>query len=472
MKIKFTFILLLFVRLATAQNYGNVWRFGQAAGIDFNSCEPSVFTQGIDVGSEGCSAISNAAGQLLFYTNSDSVWDRTNHSMPNGYLIPASGTLSQVLIIPKPLSTTIYYVITTTIQGTSPHLEYHTVDMSLHGGLGDVMSKNNVLSTSLITEQVAATYHQDGADIWLMVHEYLTNRFFAYLVTASGISSTPVISAVGPAHHSCISGINARGQIKFSPDGTKVAFTANGVGTNDSTNILCVFDFNRTTGAVSNPVNLPYGRGDFGLSFSADNSKLYESTWKAFAFTASDKNYIYQFDLSAGAPAAIAASRYCVDSATSVYGDMKLAPDGKIYISIYNQMSLAVINAPDQAGSACNYNAAGFSLSGKRCWAGLNNYIEYSSYCNTTGVPEVENSTAATVFPNPFRESATLQFPYSIGMSCTLTIYNVQGQAVRTIPGIRSGNVTIIRGELAAGLYFYRLYSEGRAFAGGKLAIQ
>ncbi|MBK7388264.1 MAG: hypothetical protein IPI23_04070 [Bacteroidetes bacterium] len=70
---------------------------------------------------------------------------------------------------------------------------------------------------------------------------------------------------------------------------------------------------------------------------------------------------------------------------------MKLAPDGKIYLSCayydgisfnypYNSteynttnMYLSVINYPDSLGTACGYNPFSFYLGGKRTYYGLPN---------------------------------------------------------------------------------------------------
>jgi hypothetical protein len=219
------------------------------------------------------------------------------------------------------------------------------------------------MSALVVTEQVAATYHSNGSDIWIMTHQYGTNLFMAYLINASGISNTPVLSFEGPAHKPCISNINARGEIKFSPNGEKLAFTANGVGGNDSSNIIALFDFDNNTGLVSNGINLPFSRGEFGLTFSPDNSKLYGATWKAFSFGVADKNFLYQFDLSSGIASQIVNSKVILDSSALVgkpYGTLKIGPDGKIYVRQRNNNYLGIINSPNLAGLACNYNDSVF----------------------------------------------------------------------------------------------------------------
>jgi hypothetical protein len=464
---------ILTATIGHGQNYGNIWQFGYKIGLDFNNCSP-VVVNGNNIGFEGCSSIADSAGQLLFYTNSDIVWNKLHIAMPNGYLNSTGGTLSQVIIIPKPLSSNLYYIITTKIQaGGSLTLQYHTVDMALNGGLGDVLNKNNVLSSLNITEQICATYHSNGTDIWLMTHEYGTSNFLAYLVTSTGISATPIVSNVGPSHIACTSNINARGEIKFSPDGNKLAFNANGIGGNDPSNILAICDFDKNTGQVSNPINLPFSRGEFGLSFSPDNSKLYGTTWKAFNFTLSDYNYLYQFDLSSGIPATIINSKSIIDSmqVPASYGTLKIGPDGKIYVRYVNSNYLGVINFPNQIGFLCNYVKNGLYLGNQPNQYGLNNYIEYTNYCTTTGfATQSESPNLVNIFPNPFSSLTTLQTDFFLH-NATLTVDNCFGQTVLKITSISAQTITFNRGNLPNGLYFVHLTQDSIVVATKKIII-
>ena len=88
------------------QNQANLWYFGNGVGLDFNGeCGPTVLTDGKINGFEGCVTISDpVTGQLLFYTNSDSVWNRNHRSMPAGQFVSNGKTITQVIILQKPLS--------------------------------------------------------------------------------------------------------------------------------------------------------------------------------------------------------------------------------------------------------------------------------------------------------------------------------------------------------------------------------
>ncbi len=468
--ISFCFI---FYSIILGQNYGNVWQFGNGVGLDFNGCDPVVIS-GSNSGFEGCSSISDSDGNLQFYTNSIVVWNSAHQPMPNGQLHNAQGTMSQVIIIAKPDFPELYYIVTTKIQASGTlSLQYHEVDMNLAGGLGDVTEKNIPLSNLNITEQIAASYHSNGTDIWLMTHEYGSNNFLAYLVSAVGISPAPVISSIGPSHVPCTSNINARGEIKFSPDGNKLAFNGNGIGGLDSSNILTLFDFNSGTGMVSNPLDLPFSRGEYGLSFSPDNSKLYGTTWKAFGFSVDDRNYLYQFDLSAGSSEAIVTSKVIIDSlpAFQRYGTLKIGPDGKIYVRWGTSVFLAVINSPNEAGFSSNYDRNAINIGSAGVQYGLNNYIEYVQYCGITNTSNNHKPyNNLLVFPNPFQQSTRLE-THDEFMNVSLTMYNSLGQQVNTMNGIYGKSVQIDRGNLPSGIYFIRLIAGGRILTTEKVCI-
>jgi hypothetical protein len=430
---KLAFILIIFISsFCPAQKYGNIWYFGDKAGIDFNTCATIALTNGQNIGPEGSATICDTSGQLLFYTNSDTVWNKQGYAMSNGALVSSNGTLSQVIIIPQPSLQNMFYIITTQIQGQSSlNLQYHVVNMNLNGGLGDVVSKNNLLIASTITEQIAATYHNNGTDIWFITHEYGNNKFLCYLVNSTGINSSPVISNVGPAIVPCNSGMNARGEIKFSPDGKKVAFNNNGIGNNPNSDYMCLFDFDNATGIVSNPINLAYERGGYGLSFSPDNTKLYAATWKALNFTSVDSNKVFQFDISGNDSVTISNTKtilYKVPlTSGSPFGSLKIGPNGKIYVSYSNSNYIGVINSPNQSGISCNYTPNGFYLGGRTTRMGLNNYIEYKTYCGNVNVNEFIKLNTFDLFPNP--TTGIINIKATDGCS-SIAIYNSLGELI------------------------------------------
>lgn len=384
--LRFSFFFALvfsFVNVfAQSNNIANVWTFGYNAGLDFNSGSPVPILYNPMTTNEGCSSICDRnTGQILFYTDGTYIWDRNNAYMPATSFgsIPLGGDPSatqSAICIPKPGTTNLYYVFTVDAQcglfsGGSGGVQYSVVDMNLNGGFGDIVP--GAFPTLLLantTEKISAVSHCNGQDVWIMIHKYGTNQFYAYLLTAAGLSA-PVISSVGLVHTGG-SGQNAEsiGYLKFSPDGKKIALACY-----QNMNRVQIFDFDNFTGVVSNPItdtNFPLtgSDGPYGVSFSPNGSRLYVSSFGP------TPGRVFQYNMLAGTGAQIIASRTLVASENNYgMGGIQCGPDGKMYVAKSNNNSFTfgsdsidVITNPNALGVACGYQVNGQYLGG----AGIN----------------------------------------------------------------------------------------------------
>jgi hypothetical protein len=138
------FIFLLICNNAFAQKQNNQWRFGGAGAVDFNTVPPSFVTGCPILTSEGSASVADrVTGALLFYTNGGKVWNANNQVMPNGTgLLGGTALLSSTtasVIVPKPGSCNLYYIVTVDEIGSNNGVRYSVVDMTLNGGLGDLL---------------------------------------------------------------------------------------------------------------------------------------------------------------------------------------------------------------------------------------------------------------------------------------------------------------------------------------------
>jgi len=383
-KFIFSFYLVFYFINAKAQLGKEAWhwQFGHNASIDFSSGIPVTGVNSINT-EEGCASTSDSStGQLLFYTDGTKVWDKNNNQMPNGFgMIGGQGTSTQAaLIIPKPGSSTINYLISADQGGyccpgnsmTNQGVNYSIVDLSLNGGLGDITVKNQLLTPPPTTEKLTAIRHCNGKDYWIITHPFNSNAFNVYLLTASGINSTPIVSNVGTVQ-SNVSGTYQEtiGYLKASPNAKKLACAVHEL------NFLEIFDFDNSTGIISSPIKIQYsipGYGIYGVAFSPDNSKLYTTLGSVG---------IFQYDLSSNNVTSIIASQTSILSlsvTTGGYGYVgaaQLAPDGKIYISFADSIKLAVINNPNNLGLTCNFQLNGLTLlGGTKSKLGFPNFID------------------------------------------------------------------------------------------------
>ena len=383
-------IFLLFLNISYAQKEGNIWYFGNNAGLNFNSGSPVALTNGALSTTEGCSAISDDRGNLLFYTDGIKVWNRNHIQMPNGFGLTGDPSSTQsAVIVSKPGSSNIYYIFTTAAGAGADGLRYSIVDITLQGGLGDVTTKNTLLRTP-VTEKLTAVKHGNGCDIWIIAHEWNSDGFLAYLVDSSGVDINPIISNIGATHTGGFFTTNWGGQLKVAPNGSKLACAISGM------KIVEFFDFDKTTGLVSNPISFPSiaegtGKYTYGIEFSPDGTKLYVSL--------PNGGGIYQYDLTAGSSADIINSVTLIgsSSAFSSAHSLQLGPDGKIYCARFSAQNLGVINDPNALGIACSYVDKGVFLEGRTSSSGLPNFMQ-SHFRSQFNFTYIKNCVSDSIF--------------------------------------------------------------------------
>ena len=108
------FLLLLFSLFSSyGQKEAAIWYFGENAGLDFRSGVPVALEDGALSTLEGCATIFDTEGNLLFYTDGSTVWNRNHLVMPNGTQLLGNATSTQsAIIVPKPNDSDIFYVFT------------------------------------------------------------------------------------------------------------------------------------------------------------------------------------------------------------------------------------------------------------------------------------------------------------------------------------------------------------------------
>ena len=379
------------------------WYFGNGAGLVFDVNTGTVTST--DAASntistnEGCSSISDFNGNLLFYTDGRNVWDKNHSIMSNANYNSGTGLMgdpsstSSGLIVPKPGDPNQYYIFTVDephhqnafafpnqgpaeANGSSTNeydsgggvpgaddgfnngLAYSLVDLTLNNGNGNVVSaeKNIQLVTYEPNEQgqesykcsekITAVEHSDKQSYWVLT-QFIDN-FYAFRVDAAGVNTTPVETNIIPLINFEGYRRNAIGYMKASPDGSRIAVChrQNGNqpgGFSNNTGSVWIYDFDNTTGNLSNPINLLPNFGPYSVEFSPDSSKLYVS----------GSNSVTQFDLNTSDPAS---TDFMVYSGFNFIGALQLGPDGKIYIAnTEDSQSLDVINDPNTYGVDANY---------------------------------------------------------------------------------------------------------------------
>ncbi len=349
------------------QGQAGIWYFGENAGLNFNVDPAVALTNGSLNTEEGCSTVCNAQGDLLFYTDGITVYNKNHVVMANGNGLDGNSSATQSsIIVQQPGSAVLYYIFTVDAHQNALRngLNYSIVDLSQNGGLGTVTVKNTVLNGNEVCEKVSAVKHANGTDFWILMHLYDSRDFYAYRLSSTGVG-TPIVSTIGVRHNSDRRA--AIGYMKTSPNGSKLAvaiYTQNRVE---------LFDFNSNTGEVSNPIQLNNYTTPYGVEFSPSGEYLYVSS-----FSTGD---LYQFNISSNNQSTINSSAQVIGSGSWLYGALQLAPDNRIYMAKTNtngttgSLNLDVINNPDVGGAGANFVADSKNLAGRRCRLGLPNFV-------------------------------------------------------------------------------------------------
>ncbi len=355
---------------SVCQSPADWWYFGQNAGVHFMPTGPVADTNGLLVTFEGCASISDQQGNLLFYTDGINVYNSIHDTMPNGQgLLGNPSSTQSAIIVPRPGISSQYFIFTVSTD-IQVGLSYSLVDMTLDGGLGDVVvAMKNIQMLAGVGENVCAVNHSEGSKFWILSHLRLTDLIAAFEVSNGGVNLTPVMS-------NTLDTIEARvGSIKGSPDANYIAY-ASQVGIAGRIKLMT---FDNSNGQITATISWSSSvlTGPYGAEFSDDSKVLYISDgWGGI------NNAVVQYDVSVFDSVQVVSSEYLVSQFTS-FGQLQLGPDKKIYMSswvIGLDSFLHRINEPTILGVGCDFEINAVFLEGRTSTMGLPPFI--SSFFN------------------------------------------------------------------------------------------
>ena len=367
-------IIILFSGfLVFPQGEANIWYFGDGAGLDFNTDPPTALSDSPIYTLEGCATISDSSGQLLFYTDGRKVYNKFHQIMSNGEgLLGHTSSTQSAIIVPNPGNPDIYYVFTVSANFDEQNgVNYSEVNMTLNGGNGDVTAVKNInLISGVVSEKLTAVRHANGSDYWVLCHQ--SDSYYAFLVTSSGVSSTPIVNNIGINVN-----VGPEGYMKFSPDGTRLIALHLAYGVD-------LLDFDANTGQLSNYQPLVFPEiYNYGVEFSPSGNIIYISSFELINPPYEKFIYLRQYDLLAPdiADSATELYNYYINSFGEAQGALQVAPDGKIY-HVYNNDAdnynyyVSVIEQPEVLGTGCNFISEAISVAPATVFLGLPQFIQ------------------------------------------------------------------------------------------------
>jgi Secretion system C-terminal sorting domain len=439
------------------------------------------------------SSTSDENGNLLMYSNGCHIFNKNGVIMKNGDSInspinqywlsecggsnPSYNINEGFYVLPNPKNSYQYYCLQLRqdflITG-NPDFLYSVVDFSKDNGLGEVIEKDELLLSGSFEKSVAVK-HGNGRDWWILISGNTPPVYYLFLLSDSGITGPyeqiePLIFQDTIINNS---------SLRFSPDGKKLVHYRDRYG-------VLVYDFNRCTGKISNPVkiDLPDPKPNWWQGTDCEIS----SNSRYLYIVVQNFSRIVQYDLQStnipfsGDTVAVYDGFYS-GSQPTVFGNMQLAPNGKIYITPGGCPYLHVINNPDLPGAACNVVQRGVQLPTWN-YASMPYFPNYRLYdlpaspCDTLGIdtpistiqqPDIP-LVEGLLYPNPAQEQASLYLPGWQGAG-RVTITDALGRVVLEQVVSRDRTTFQVR-NWPSGVYAVLVWKEGRLVAAEQLVVQ
>ncbi|TDP57876.1 T9SS type B sorting domain-containing protein [Flavobacterium dankookense] len=387
------FMIIFFISfLSFSQNETDHWYFGKNGGIDFGNGEVEVLEDSSMVTPAGCSSISDDDGNLMFYTNGQTVWNKNHQIMTNGEGLSGEiDGIQSAIIVPKPNDNSTYYIFYTreNVQISPIYflsgIYYSEVKFNTQNPLGFLTENKDIrIAEVASTSRIAAIHHSESNAIRVVcitkpdpVFGYIIQEgefiYRIFNVTVSGVDLTPVKRVINES-------LGKLGAMKIAPDASFLAF-ADSVNQkvyfyeydNDSINfqLYYILPTIPAFGVFLNP---------YGIEFSQDS--------KIFYYTGG--NYIVQFayrELGGMEPV----DYFLIPISNP--GSIQLARNGKIYVAQGDMVSptshIGVINNPEMKGSECNYSPAHIQFENASSTKGLPLFV--ASYLRSRIIPSKDN---------------------------------------------------------------------------------
>jgi gliding motility-associated-like protein len=355
----FSFLNLFLSGYLEAQlKYNNTWVFGSKAGINFNTNPASSYPGSNMSAYRSASSVSDpVTGQLLFYTNGNSFWNRFGEMIDSSQ---QGSSVMDVLILPLKQFRNRFIVFNLS--------SYFIIDMQARNGRGVILETRPFVPKNQ-ANRMTAVRHCLSDSYWLISVDRL--QFYAYLVHPDGRIDAPVISP-----NNSLAPVDFLGDFVSSNNGEKLAITYYSADNNDKDLFYPprMFEFDKRCGFVSQgAVQLPMDKEwdmPHGVAFSPDDRLIYI----AYGY---QESQLAQYEVNNPSVYYVAAT------SPQNFNQIACGPDGRLYITTHingvPSNKIDVLLNPNVKGAGCNYREDYMRL------AGITNFEVPNLVMNHTG---------------------------------------------------------------------------------------
>ena len=309
-------------------------------GLDYSSGTPVVQYTGIANGYEGIAHAEDGSGNILFYVNSNGVYNPTSGLIAGSAGIFADPSSTEINICPFVGQPNKFYIIYN--DETCSELYYTVVDMSLNGGQGGILQLNTLISNDYFSEGLEIVRKTCQNSYWLIAYKCGIG-FWKFSIDSAGITDNGLgVAYIDPP------GYDGRGELDFHKGKIGIAFAFTQTG--------AVVDFDPVTGVFSNPITIAPAvsgtpGGFYGCEFSPNADYVYFSRWYynggVNLIRYNFNTQLYDF-YTITSPQAPGGSDYGP-------GQIELAIDNKLYMGYSGTHQIIVIDNPGASVPAISY---------------------------------------------------------------------------------------------------------------------
>jgi len=415
------------------------WFFGTKAGLDFGTTGTGPVSSALNIANplslEGTVTATNSSGVLQFFAGPTTVYNATGAAMANGTGLTGSTSSGQgAVAFQRPGYPKDYFLVTNlcsvALNVPNGNLYYHRIDMAQNGGLGAVTTKNVLLgAANTASEALAAVPNHDGTKAWVLTATNGANRILAYEFDRNG--------PTGVVRTSTLSSNNGLwfGTLRFSADMTKVVQLSNNNGeTSWGPTQVRLLDFNAQTGQLTENWTMTIPSTTLGAAYGAD----FSPNGNYIYVSSIGSGGLFQYDLASNTGAGVLASGVRLATSGSI-GNIRRAPNGKMYVANLNKNTISVINSPNTGGVGANFVLDGQTLAtGQVSQYGLPEMVQGC----TVALTDTDTDGIADVDDLDDDNDGIID----LSESCAFNQYSVAGQ---TIPGTTT---TVASSVFSAGL--------------------
>jgi hypothetical protein len=403
------------------------WYYGTRGILDFGasgSAMPTLRTNNAsaspspDAG-EGSTTVSDQNGNVVFWSNGITIWDKTGGVMQNSTgLSGGSSSTQAVASFPLNTSRTKYGVVSNSGQGETGYgeLYFTVVDMALNGGNGAVTAKKNVRlgGTGYAGEGLNAMPNADGTGYYVYSYNPVLAKVTYFLIKNDETVAGPYTWTMSPAPPICYQGVGGfagYGSFNFTQDYSKMimlsgSWRCDGTGVAPmDTGRAYLFSMNTATGAPT--LDASWITGGWGASggthggYTADFSPQEKYVYVGQIYPGA----IMRYNITSGDSTTIKNSEWIIGydttdtNATHQYqagAHIRQGPDGRMWIANRN-IKWQIANEGLAASTPCKIGYISAPDSPTNSVAGIGFYPDSitmpAGSCSSWGLSQV-----ATVF--------------------------------------------------------------------------